>query len=386
MTGKSERDESITLKNGVVHLSITPRGAQMAPVHFFHNSANPVQPYYISPWQEDPPEKRDRELSGEPGVLHKLRGDFFCMPFGANDGPDEEGYKEPPHGEVAGEEWQLVEKDESDGDSRLELLFRRSRGRGTVRGQWFLRGEDSCIYTRHTIEGAAGSLPLGHHATLGVQNGGLRLKGSPIRFGITNPASPPWTHGGEYCSLAPLARFETLERVPTIWKEPAFTDASLFPRQEGYVDILQIVQDPPTDGSPAWMTAHCREGGYIWFSLKDPAMLPSTVIWTEHLGRHQSPWNGRNRCIGLEDVCAFLAEGIDVSLKENMLTREGVPTAVQLSGERPPVVSYIQGLVRCDSSFDGVDHLEFGKEGVSFVSPGGKSIRTSVDWRFVFQG
>jgi hypothetical protein len=381
---KNKKQECFTLESGTVRLEITQKGAQMAPVTFFNDTANPVQPYYISPWQEDSPEKRAAELEGQPGVLNKLRGDFFCMPFGANPGSDDSGEREVPHGEVAGEDWEFIGKEESRECSRLEMHFNRSRERGSVKGEWLIKERESCIYTRHTIEGAAGRLPLGHHATLGLHNGALKLKSSPLLFGITNPGSPPWNSGGEYYSLAPSAKFSSLEEVPTIWKDPPFTDASRFPNREGYVDILQIVQQAPKDKTPAWMTAWCQEGGYIWFSLKNPSILPSTVIWMENLGRHGAPWNGRNRCIGLEDVCGYLAEGIDASLRNNLLTGEGIPTALDLERDRPLVVPYIQGVVRCDSSFDGVDHLEFSEEGVSFVSPGGKTEWAPVDWQFVF--
>ena len=54
----------------------------MAPVTFFRDSAQPVRPYYVSPWQEEAPSKMPAP------VLVSLRGDFFCLPFGGNN--DEE--------------------------------------------------------------------------------------------------------------------------------------------------------------------------------------------------------------------------------------------------------------------------------------------------------
>src|SRR3954471_279357 len=59
-----------------VELAVTERGGQMAPVTFFRDTPKPVQPYHISPWQ-------DEGLKDLPApVLASLRGDWFCVPFG----------------------------------------------------------------------------------------------------------------------------------------------------------------------------------------------------------------------------------------------------------------------------------------------------------------
>src|SRR5882757_7762118 len=78
-----------------VELAVTERGGQMAPVTFFRDTAKPVQPYHISPWQ-------DEKLADLPApVLNTLRGDWFCIPFGGNSEAFR-GEQHPPHGEVAG--------------------------------------------------------------------------------------------------------------------------------------------------------------------------------------------------------------------------------------------------------------------------------------------
>jgi hypothetical protein len=75
---------------------------------------------------------------------------------------------------------------------------------------------------------------------------------------------------------------------------------------------------------PAWVAATNAEAGYVWFSLKDPAVLRTTVFWIENHGRHGHPWNGRNNCLGLEDVTAHFADGLAASTRDNVLTKEGV--------------------------------------------------------------
>ncbi|WP_020612228.1 hypothetical protein [Sediminispirochaeta bajacaliforniensis] len=373
-------EPSFGLMNSLVELFVTERGAQMAPVHFFPKDANPVQPYHLSPWQG---ESREQTVD-QPAVLRPLRGDFFCMPFGDNDElPDGIGEHHPPHGESAGSKWNLVSRQESaDGRSTLELELSTSVRPGSIRATWQLTGGDSCIYTRHRIAGNRGPVTLGHHATLTGQNGQLQIKSSPLLFGMTNAYQPPFCHDREYYSLASGAFFDDLSHVPTIWKDPAFTDCSHFPAREGFVDILQLCQRPSEE--PGWMTALCREGGYLWFSFKNLRLLPSTVIWMENRGRHMAPWSGRNVCIGLEDVCGYLAQGLDASAADNPLSRRGLATTLSLEGKEALSVSYIQGVIRLCDGFDEVDTVLFSPEGATFLAKSGKRLFSPVRWRFLF--
>ena len=147
----------------------------------------------------------------------------------------------------------------------------------------------------------------------------------------------------EYQSLLPGAKWSDLGHVPVIWKNAPDADLTRQPGRYGFADLVQIVAEPwERSGGPAWMTATHTEEGYVWFSLKDPAVLNSTVIWIENHGRHGHPWNGRNQCIGLEDVTAHFADGLAASAGENVLTREGVATAVELRPGQPSAVNYIQ--------------------------------------------
>ena len=89
------------LSNDQIDLFITRNGGHMAPVFFNKSSSKPIQPYYISPWQ-------DENTNITHPLLDTLRGDFFCMPFGANSEPynDEKHYV---HGDTANRDWNFVE-------------------------------------------------------------------------------------------------------------------------------------------------------------------------------------------------------------------------------------------------------------------------------------
>jgi len=118
----------------------------------------------------------------------------------------------------------------------------------------------------------------------------------------------------------------------------------------------------------------------------DPTILASTVFWMENHGRHGHPWNGRNNCLGLEDVTSHFADGLAPSLAENVLSKQGVPTTVELKGNEPTVVNYIQGVARIPADFDRVATIEFGTGELTLVSPDGKRITVPVNHQFTKTG
>ncbi len=369
---KKYSKECFVLENSEIEIAITKEGGHMAPVSFFANETNPVKPYYISPWQEEPVEV-------DVPVLRPLRGDLFCFPFGANPSKDN---PYSAHGDTATKEWEDggITRREDISTIRLEMGLEQGKGKA-VKELSIVEGQ-SVIYCRDTLYGITTAAPLGHHAILGVHDGSLAIRTSPIQFGYTNPYDALYTQGKEYYSLASLQHFDSLEKVPTVWKTPETTDCRVFPAREGYVDILQVFQK--RSAAPGWISAVCAGGRYLWFALKNIDVLPSTVFWMENHGRYASPWNGRNVCIGLEDVCAYFANGYSDSIRENILTeKEQVKTAAKLTG-KPFSVSYIQGVVRIPEGFDAVSDVIFGEHSITFHAESGKSAAAEVQWDFVF--
>jgi hypothetical protein len=106
----------------------------------------------------------------------------------------------------------------------------------------------------------------------------------------------------------------------------------------------------------------------------------------ENRGRHGHPWNGRNNCLGLEDVTAHFADGLAPSVSENVLSRAGVQTALDLSENTPTVVRYIQGVIRIPSGFENVQSLQFNPGSVTFVSTTGKQVTAPVRHEFLNSG
>lgn len=355
-----------------IELAITQRGGHMAPVTFCRDGARPVQPYYISPWQGE-------KVQIDEPVLTPLRGDFFCMPFGGGPG-------HPGHGDPATGAWTLAGCAKSDGVTRMTLRMKLKATPGTVTKTLSLVDGQNVIYDRHVIEGVSGAYPLGHHATLAVpeKEGALRIATSPIRFGMTCPELFSDPANGEYQSFAIGAKFTRLDKVPLIFADATPADCTSFPARKGFTDLLAVFNKPSR--TPAWTAATNTQQGYVWFSLKDPAMLGSTAFWISNQGRHGSPWLGRNRCLGLEDVCSYFAQGMMKSRKDNLLTKAGIPTTIKLSRTRPTTIHYIQGAVAVPRKFKQVRTIEFGEEGIALVSTAGKKVYVPVKWSFALDG
>ena len=369
--------EAWKLGNGEIELALTVKGGHMAPVTFFADTDMPVEPYYVSSWQEE------GDFVPGPGVLNPLRGDIFCLPFGGNNVWNSENH--PVHGEVSEADWTLT--DASDGsesagaEAFLETSLETKIRPGRVTKRIALRSGQSALYVSHRIEGFAGSTTVGHHAIM--RGDRMHYLSCPkLITGITDTAPPP-PSSGEYASMPPGAFFDNLSEVPTIWKNPAVTDCSVFPAREGFVDIIQVFPELPRTGEPLWFTAAVPSHGYLWYSLKNPDVLPSTVLWQENRGRHGAPWSGRNCCLGIEEVLGHLASGLSVSGVDNVLTDRGLRTAMKLDGKAPFEVRNIQGVCRIPEGFEKVASARFEEGAVVFTDKAGRNARAEADWAFV---
>lgn len=377
---QKEGQKCWVIKSDNIELAITQKGGHMAPVTFYRKSNNPVAPYYISPWQNE----NHAEFPAE--VLVPLRGDFFCLPFGGN-GDVFNGEKHEPHGESATAHWDLQEVQTDSNGSRLVLTMDTKVRKGKLTKTLHLKNSENVIYSTHTIEGFAGKTPLGHHATLAMpdETDAFSIHHSPIKFGMTNPGVFSNPENREYQQMAIGAEFQSLSRIPSIYQGRDSLDGSKLPREKGFADLFLITQKP--SDSPAWTAAINSKENWMWFSFKNAEVLSSTVFWLENGGRHGFPWDGRNNCVGIEDVTAFFADGLVPSMKENVLTKKGVSTTVELTDEKPTHIHYIQGVTKIPEQFEDIESVEFNRDNtVTFTSSNGISIHIKAQWDFVLNG
>jgi len=124
----------------------------------------------------------------------------------------------------------------------------------------------------------------------------------------------------------------------------------------------------------------------LWFALRDAAQLPQTTFWMSNGGRHAAPWNGINRCLGVEDGCAYFTFGLTRSAKRNELNKAGIPTTLTLRPDRPTRINHIQGMARIPNGFDRVKSAAFAPDAVLFTSWSGKKAEAPVRWSFLQAG
>lgn len=369
---------SYILANADVEVAITKTGGQMTAT-FARGSDKPVAPYHISPWQTE-------GLKIDPPILRVLRGDFFCLPFGGN-AEAYKGERHPPHGETANGEWKYVSQEKLQNLTELELALETKVRPGKVlKFVWLVEGQP-VVYTSHVVEGFVGPAPVAHHANLAMPatEGVVRISTSPIRFGITNPTRFSDPAKQENQALAINAKFTDLTKVPKLDPNAAPADCTRMPQPKGYADFFGVVNKDTTDDgdTPAWTAAVNTEAGWLWFALKDQRVLPMTYFWLENGGRGASPWNGRNNCLGLEDACSYFADGLAPSAADNILTKEGVKTAINFTADDPTVINYIQGAVRVPAGFDAVKSVKFTDRAATFTSESGKEVTVNVNKEFL---
>ena len=359
-----------------VDAAITRLGGQLAPVRF-RLGRKVVEPFSVAPWAEEKLEP------GTQRVLQALRGDFFCAPFGGN-ARTFRGEKHPPHGEAASEPWRFesLVKNKATTELRLSLVTKVRRGRIDKLIQ--LRKGEPVLYCRHVLSGMKGAMSIGQHAMLKfpTAKGSGFISTSPIKFGQVVPADFEDPAKGGYTSLKPEAVFSRLDRVPK--KDGGFTDLTRYPARLGFEDLVMVFHEARPDF--AWTAVTFPEQGYVWFSLKDPRVLRSSVIWISNRGRHYPPWSGRHiGVMGLEDVTAYFHYGLAESAQANPVNRRGFPTSVTLDPVKPLSVSYIMAVAAIPRGFERVKEILPDRNSVCLLSKNDISVTVPLDLSFLYE-
>jgi hypothetical protein len=360
--------------SGRVRAMLTRRGGHLAPVTFTLPSGERVQPFAVAPWAE-------RKLPhGMPGLLRALRGDFFCCPFGGNALPWR-GERHPPHGETANRNWSLVSLDTGKGRSTLHARLRTRVRKGQIDKFLTLIDSHTALYSAHIISGMHGPMSVGHHALLKFPPAAAgRISTSRFEHGQVLPSAFESPEGGGYQSLRPGAVFRSLKRVPL--QDGSHADLTVFPARPGYDDLVLVAA--PTRLPFAWSAVTFSQPPYVWFALRDPRLLRSTLLWMSNGGRHYFPWNGEHsRVLGVEDVTANFHYGLAESARSNPLRRRGIATALSLDRGRPTTIRYIMGVAAVPSGFDRVADIRPADGGVELVASNGLRSRVRVDLGFL---
>jgi hypothetical protein len=359
-----------------VNIFTAKGGAMTAPVFFHFDSGKTVQPYFISPWQDE------NKFGMGNDCLKNLRGEFFCLPFGGNGDPVN-GVTFPCHGETATAKWSCKSAERTGSKVQLVLEMKLSLTEGEVQKKITLDDDQEAVYIEHVVSGLEGDFPIGHHAILNYPDPDEKMYLAADRFdlGMVHPGIFSDPVNKEFQCLLPGAEFDDLTKVPSMFKSPDTIDCTTYPMPVGYTDIFAMFRKPAD--TPAWTAVVFPERGYIWYALKDSAVLPGTAIWNANQGRYGEPWNGRTSCIGIEDCCSFFACGYKPSIEENELTGRNWKSAFRFSKDAPSSIKVIQGIARIPENFGRITATKFTADGIEFTGCSGITVSAKVDWKFV---
>ncbi len=353
-----------TLRNDAVRVRVKAIGGSLEPD--FRLQAGWVSPMHVAPWAN---ERLPDEI---PPMLRWLRGDFFCAPFGESDLIPEETR---PHGTTANGRWSPSGPADPEGGSALTLELELE---GQVMGAQVtkrvaVRQGQAIVYQEHVFHGGSGRLPVGHHAMLHASEP-LLLGFSDWIWGGTPPS--PLEPGGVSKLLYPQT-FHDLTGVSLQTGQPV--DLTRYPALKDHEDLLMLVAD--TRLPFAWSAATAPRAGWVWFALKNPRVLRSTILWQSNGGRKYAPFNGRHRnVIGLEEITAYFHLGHRAAL-ENPLLEAGLETALELS-ERLSV-RLLFGMADVPAGFGAVTRMTPVPDGVRLEDAAGLTTFAPLDLDFI---
>ncbi len=366
--------KSFLIATKTVEAAVTETGGHLAPVTF-KLGRQTVQPFAIAPWW------KEKLTSDIPPILRVLRGDFFCLPFGANTQPYH-GERHPVHGETANARWKCAGIEHGAQSVTLHLTLNTKIRRGRVDKRIRLISGHPVVYQEHTLTGFRGPMNFGHHATLQFPDheGAGRLSTSRVAYAQVPPEPVENPAAKGYSMLQPGAVFHSLSAVPTITGDT--TDLSHYPARRGFEDIVLLVADPNL--KLAWTAVAFPDQRYVWFALRDPRVLAATLLWLSNGGRHYPPWNGRHvNVLGVEDLTAYFHYGLAASAAPNLLTEAGYRTHHVLDPDRPFTLRYIMGVAPISDEFDRVAELKCNSDHVTLVSTDGEETTVPLDVKFL---
>ncbi len=363
--------ETSLIKTRDVEAGVTTLGGQLWPAKF-RVGDNWISPLSAAPWAA--------ENQALPNILKVLRGDFFCMPFGGNS-TVHAGERHPVHGETANGKWK---RELSPDPQALHFSLRTKVRRGRVDKLISLVEGHPAIYQKHVVSGMSGRIPAGYHAMLHFpKQGSARISTSAFVRGQAFPGQFENPVEGGYSCLKKGAAFTSLKNVPMA--DGGKADLSVYPAREGFEDLVMLVSDPSQPF--AWTAAVVAEEGWVWFSLKDPRVLRSTIFWMSNGGRHYAPWSGRHRgVIGIEDVTANFHFGHAESVRPNALSKAGIPTCFDFHPGTDTHINSIMAVAVVPKGFDEVRNIRAGKSGrfIELESRSGKTVKVPMDLDFLF--
>lgn len=299
-------------------------------------------------------------------VEQRLAGDFFCAPFGKTS-PDI-----PIHGWAANGTWEKANERSANGAVTATYQLHESIEGARLTKHLTLRPGHPVVYQSHVFEGGSGTMPVAHHAMLHLP-GTARLSFSSKASGLT-PRSALETDPKRGRSV--LAYPQKISSLETLRREDGgLSDASLYPFDLGHEDLVILVEKPGT--KLGWSAALAKTDGFLFFALKDAALLPHTVLWMSNGGRFYPPWNGRHHAvIGIEEA------SLDHRLIDDP---ELAAKGLALARDRTTTIRYALGAIPAPEGWTSIRDIRLDA-GKLIVSDASGETRSVPFWTEHFDG
>ncbi len=330
----------------------------------FDLAGRPVAVLHRAPWLDEPEAQGNGALAP---VERRLSGDFLCAPFGGA------GAGVPIHGWPANSPWAVTDHSRTDAGASATLVLERD-----VQGAWVEKTLRLChdmpmLYQTHSIIGGSDGLSVGHHPMVHMAAGGW-LSFSPKRVALTPDA--PLEPGRGW--LRYPAQSVNLSAFPGA---AGPVDLHRYPEAAGHEDFITLVE--AHDSPLGWTVVIRQAEDDLVIVLKDPAVLPVTMLWFSNGGRDYAPWNGRHTgVLGVEDGCASGAGGIDAARGPNPVSALGVPTVLPLAPGKTHTLRHVIGAARRPAGWQRIASVGVGQGELVLTEANGQTLRLPFDDAF----
>ena len=362
---------SYTLANHFTRVFITVQGGHLSAS--FRCGNQWIDPFFYAPWSKGG-RKEDSDW-----ILHVLRGDPFCLPFGS--GKDlYQGKQYPHHGKTANGLWQYQSWDSDQQRKTLRLSQSLDYDEGEVEKNITLFEESPLVYDQHCIKNFFGKTSLGHHHIFHLpypEKEAIIDMSDPLT-GFSTPIPAYHPREGEgietgYSWIQHDREINDWHKVPCI--DGSCLDLSRFPIPKGYAEIVQFISNSKNDF--CYSAISVPKKGFCYFQLKDPKVLASTMFWISNGGQYNFPSSDKvDSVLALEEMTGYFHFGRKKSVEKNPLSQQGYKTYVSLSDLVN--INMIYGIFSIPENFQGIKNIIrkdnqtieiIGKQGEKFDIP-----------------
>lgn len=311
--------------------------------------AKALRPLHRAPWLSSGESLPDTVAP----VESRLAGDFFCAPFGKTSSDI------PIHGWAANGTWDNVGTERNPtGTVTTTYKLRESVDGSKLTKQLTLCPHHPIVYQRHVFAGGEGTIPIAHHAMIRVPGGArLSFSSKASRFTLSKALETDPKRGRSV--LLYPQHFSSLTEVKRA--DGGFSDASLYPFDRDHEDLIIMTETPGT--KLGWSAALAHDEGFLFFAIKDAAVLPHTVLWMSNGGRSYTPWNSRHRAvIGIEEA------SLDHRLIEDPQDRRA---GLALGNDQTTTVRYALGAIPAPKNWTAVKDIQLAGDKLTLIDAAG---------------